>query len=228
MGVAVGGVVTTAYLAAKATWQARDVIDAYESENGVQEEPMDRVKERAGQTWPLYVPTVISGIGTITFIVFAQRSQARRTAAAVVAYTVTEKAFTDYREKVVEQMGKNKEQKLQDDIRQETVNANPPKTVIVTGGGEALCCELYTKRYFLSDVESLRRAVNDINAQVNLSSFALLDDFYERVGLPPTSQSNLLGWEGHFMDLQFSSILSEDNRPCIAFDYSPRPKLLWE
>lgn len=228
MGVAIGGVVSTAYLAARGTWQARDIIDAYESENGVEEHPVDRLKERAKQVWPVYVPMAISGFGTVTCIVFAQRSQMRRTAAAVVAYTVTEKAFSDYREKVAETFGKTKDQKVRDAVVQDRVNARPPtEQVVFVGKGEVLCLELYTHRYFKSDMETLRRSMNDINEQLNHQVFGTLNDFYERVGLPQSSAGEVMGWEDtKQMELEFSTAMAPDGTPCIAFDYN-YVKSLW-
>lgn len=228
LGFAVGGVVSTAYLTVKATWAAKDVIEANEAVGGTADDPVERFKERAKETWPLFVPPMVAGFGTVTCMVLSSRGQARRTAAAVAAYSFVEKGFSDYREKVAEQLGATKAQKAMDSVRQDTVKANPPREIIITGKGDYLCCELYTKRYFRCDVETLRKTVNEINAQINISSFALLQDFYERIGLPETSQSGLMGWENRHMDVQISSIIADDDTPCLAFDYSPLPKLMWE
>jgi hypothetical protein len=48
-----------------------------------------------------------------------------------------------------------------------------------------------------------------------------LDEFYECIGLPYTSQSNTYGWDSNkLMELEFSTTLTNDGVPCLAFEYS--------
>ncbi len=93
--------------------------------------------------------------------------------------------------------------------------------MIIVGNGTVLCCELYTNRYFRSDMESLRKAQNDINAMIISDLYVTLDEFYNLIGLPYTSKSSDLGWNfDKLMELQFSTVLSEGGEPCLAFDYN--------
>lgn len=135
---------------------------------------------------------------------------------------IAERSFAEYRDKVVEEIGKNKEQKIRDTIAQEQGDKNPPgKQIIITGGGNVLCCELYTMRYFRSDMESLRRAENKINSKINNELYVSLSEFYYILGLRPTCVSDEVGWNSDkLMELEFSTIMSEDNEPCIAFKYN--------
>lgn len=219
----VSGVVTTAYLTGKASNKASKMIDAEEASAGISDNPRQRLKEQTKLVWKLYIPAGISGAATIACIIGASRSNSRRTAAAVTAYSLTERAFSEYREKVVEQIGKVKEQKVRDQINQDRVSAKPPvsREVIVTGSGNVLCCEKLTHRYFRSDHETLRKAVNDINHMIVNQLYVTLDEFYDLIGLPHTSLSDNLGWDSNkLMELQFSTVLSEENEPCLAFEYN--------
>lgn len=207
----IGGVVSTAYLAHQAGVKVSRDEDA---------DPWASNKEKVQKYWKLYIPTAISGALTITCIVAASKGNSRRTAAAVTAYSLSEKAFSEYREKIVEQVGENKEQKLRDELAQAKVTEQPPKEIIVAGSGTVLCCELFTGRYFRSDMEKLRKAQNDINNLVNNSLYVPLDEFYYRIGLPNTSISGNIGWSEKQMDLEFSTVLSDNNEPCLAFDYN--------
>jgi len=93
--------------------------------------------------------------------------------------------------------------------------------VVVTGPGLTLCHESLTGRYFTSDMETLRKAMNDINAKLNTHDYATLDDFYYLVGLAQTSISGDLGWESDKqMDLIFTATLTPDGRPCLVIDYN--------
>jgi hypothetical protein len=66
----------------------------------------------------------------------------------------------------------------------------------------------------------LRKAQNEVNALLVESGYVPLFEFYERIGLPYTSASGELGWEIKLMDLRFSSCLSENGEPCLAFEYN--------
>jgi len=210
----VAGVVTTSYLAAKGSFKAVEVLEDY---------PFDiKGKEKAKAIWRCYIPAGVCGAFTIGCIVGASKVSGGRTAAAVAAYSITERAFSEYKEKVIEEIGAGKEEKIRDELAQKAVTNNPTKEVIITGTqGNVLCCELLTRRYFRSDMESLRRAMNDINALVIGGTFATLTDFYDIIGLSPTSNSGELGWDSdRLMELMFTTTMSDAGEPCLAFSYN--------
>ena len=211
----VTGVVTTSFLTAKASFRAARRLG--------EESPYLTTKEKAKLIWQFYIPPAVSGAVTVGCVIGASQSSAKRTAAAMTAYSITERAFSEYKEKVVEQIGKSKEQKLRDELAQEKVNENPlgAKEVVVLGTGQVLCCELYTKRYFRSDMETLRKARNEINHELNSGVYVTLEEFYDLIGLSYTSNSSHVGWESDKqMDLNFSTVLSDAGEPCLAFDYN--------
>lgn len=211
--VGVAGVVTTAYLTGVASWRARGALE--------NEAPDMPLQEKAKLTWQFYIPPAATGIATIGAIAYASRLGSRRTAAAVSAYTITERAFAQYKEKVVEQIGPHKEQVIRDDIARDTVAQKGPTEIILAGSGEVMCCEFHTRRYFMSDMETLRRAQNKVNAQINSELYVSIDEFYDLIGLQSTAHSNSLGWNSdRLMELEFSTVLSQDGRPCLAFDYN--------
>lgn len=216
------GVATTSYLSAKATIAAIDIVRHNEGVYGTPVDRKEMIKERVKHTWKLYIPVALSGAATVACIIGASKSNSKRTAAAVTAYSLTERAFAEYKEKVIEQVGKGKEQKIRDEIAQDVVTNNPAsKEVVIAGKGEVLCCELYTRRYLKSDMEALRKAQNDINAKVVHDLYVALDEFYDLIGLPHTSYSDRMGWDsGKLMELMFSTTMSEDGDPCLAFDYN--------
>lgn len=219
----VSGVVTTAYLTAKASFAASEVIQDNENVGGTHGVPIERFKERAKLVWKIYIPAGVSGALTIVCIVGASKANGRRATAAVTAYSLTERAFSEYREKVVEQIGKGKEQTIRDNIAQDRVSNNPlgSKEVVVVGTGHVLCCELFTRRYFRSDMETLRKAQNDINMRVVNDMYVTLDEFYDLINLSHTSNSGGFGWNSdRLMELLFSTVLAEGGEPCLAFEYN--------
>jgi hypothetical protein len=219
--VGVSGVISTAYLTGRATFKAAYIIRDYEGKFSMAANPRERFKERAKLVWKLYIPPAISGVSTILSIVSATRISSRKAAVITTAYSLSERAFSEYRDKVIEKFGEGKERALRDDIAQDRVNNNPPKELIVAGSGTVLCHEALTGRFFMSDHETLRQAQNTLNAKILAHNYAYLDDFYDLIGLPYTSVSNSLGWEvGKLMELRFTTVLSPDNKPCLSFEYN--------
>jgi hypothetical protein len=224
--VGVMGTLTTAYLTGRATFKAALIIDEEERTAGTHEDPMGRFKERFGLVWRLYIPPVTTGLLTVACIIGANRIGGRRAAALAAAYSLSEKGFEEYKAKVVEKMGARKEQATRDELAQDRVSRTPDTVhnVIVTETGSVLCYEMFTGRYFLSDLETIRAAVNEVNKQIIDDSFATLSDFYDRVGLPATSQSDEIGWNmDKLMELHHSATISATGLPCIAIDFTVVP-----
>ena len=221
-GVGVAGTITTAVLAGRASYKAAYIIaDSGEVEQTTQEQ----LKENVRLVWKLYIPAVSVGVLTITSIVFANQIGTRRAMAVATAYSLSERAFEDYRKKVVEVMGENKERSVRDQVAQDQVNENPNRgMVVVADDTNVLCYEQYTGRYFSSSMEKLRKAENDLNHKILHEDSASLSDFYCLVGLPRTEISDDLGWNANkLLELQFSAVLSEDQAPCLSiyFDVAP-------
>lgn len=215
VALGIGGVVATAVLSVKAGMKAKAHLES--------EPPYMTKKEIAKETWRYYIPPALAGATTIACIVGSSKLSAKRTAAAVAAYSVTERAFSEYKEKVIEQVGKTKELAVRDGIAQDKVNANPPsKEIVVLDKGEMICLEMHTGRYFKGNMQTLVKAQNEINFLLNEDvSDVTLDDFYRHIGLNETSHSAYMGWtKDKLLKLQITTALTEDDRPCLAFDYN--------
>jgi hypothetical protein len=219
--VAVGGVVATTLFAVKATPQAVRDIQHAESERT---EPLNKV-EKVQLCWKYYVPAATMGVMTIACIIGATSIQSKRHAALISAYTLSEKAMTEYQEKVKEHFGEGKEQKVRDDIAQDTVNANPvsENKVIVTGAGEHLFMDKKSGRYFKSTVDKVGKAENKLNFELNNNAYASLNDFYGYLGIDHSDMGDELGWQSDsLVEVRLSTVLAEDI-PCIVIDFSVAP-----
>jgi len=212
----VTGTVTTAYLTAKATFKAANQIASAETEFGRIEN-----KEKIQLVWKMYIPAGTTGVLTIVCILGAAKINSRRTAALTAAYSLSERAYAEYKEKVIETLGEKKEQKVRDEIAADRIERNPPSQgIILVGSGDVLCYEAYTGRYFNSNMETLRKAQNDINAKLVRENETTLSDFYYMIGIPQTSFSSYSGWKSEkMMDLSFSTLL-HDGKPCLSFEYN--------
>jgi len=215
--VGVAGVATTAYLSAQAGFKACEEL---QKEEAHQNRKLER-KETIQHLWKLYIPAGLAATATVVSIAGASRINSRRAAALSAAYSLTERAFTEYKEKVVETLGDKKEKKIREEIAADKVTNSPPaNATLVIGSGDILCYEMHTGRYFNSDMETIRRAQNTINAKLISEMEATLSDFYYLINIPQTSSSSYSGWSSDKMlELSFSSLL-HDGKPCLAFDYN--------
>lgn len=230
-GIGAGGVVATSYLTAKASYKASAIITKKEETDGTHFNPKERFKERAKLVWKLYIPPVASGAVTIVCIVASQKTAGRRTSAAIAAYSITEKAFSEYKEKVIEEIGSGKEEKIRGKIAQDGVDRRPSTSseVILSNRGEVLFQEALTGRYLRTEMEAIRKAVNDFNYILNHDLAVCLGEFYDLIGLEQTSVSPDIGWDStKQLDLHFSAVVDQKaGEPVIVFAYTNPPKALW-
>lgn len=225
--IGVVGTLTTAVLTGKAAFRAAQILDDRETEIIRDNEDPLNSREKVYLTWKLFIPPVVVGGLTIASIIGSNRIEARRASALVAAYALSERAFDEYKNKIVEKMGERKEIAVRDEIAQDRITRNPPSAELMAweeDGKSQLCCDLFTGRYFLGSVEGIRRAENDINFQIIGSNYASVSDFYERVGLARTSMSDDFGWNlDKPLDVHISTAMTPLGRPCITFDFTVVP-----
>lgn len=230
-GLGVTGTVATAYLTGRATFKAAELIAHDEAVANTGVEPgADPVyltkKDKVKIVWKVYAPPVAAGAITITSIITANRISSKKIAALVVASGVSERAFQEYKDKVVERLGQKKHEDIRAGVAQDRVDRNPVGTneVIVTGKGDVLFYDEHSGRYFYSTMETVRRAENRINHELLEGMGCSLSEFYDEIGMKASNYSDSVGWNGgERMEVEFSTTLSEDGRPCISIDFKKPP-----
>jgi len=228
--IGVAGTITTAFLSGKAALKATDRITAEMvrreySTKAPDYIPEPTLKEKFLLTWDCFLPPALTCTTTVAAIVLSNRIGTRRTAAMAAAYSLSERAFTEYREKVYEHVGKNKERKIQDEIAQDQVLRKPPSSDMIVVGTDVIFHEAFTGRYFRSNMEDVKQAVNRINHHMINNFSADLNDFYDFVGLDRTDMGDLLGWNNDkLIELDFSTIMDDQQRPAISFRYKAPPR----
>lgn len=223
--IGVAGTVSTAVLSAKAGAKAQENL-LYEAEHRGYMTEEYTLREKIELSWKFFIPPALTLVGTVACIVCANQIGTRRAAAMAAAYSLSEKAMVEYKEKVIEQIGKNKEQKVRDDIAQDRMETDKVgvQEVFATGSGTDLCYEMLTARYFYSSMENIKHAMNRVNYKINRNHEASLNDFYDYLGLDNNTIGDELGWNlDKQMDISFTTTLADGNRPCLAFSYRVEP-----
>jgi hypothetical protein len=235
----VSGTITTAVLTGRASFKAADVIseETMKKMQKVAADPKNKDKnvdeieigltteEKVKAVWHLYIPPAVAGVTTITAIIAANRIASGKIAGLVMAQGVSERAFQEYKDKVVEKFGAKEDKKVRDAVAQDRVNDHPvpmnSREVIIAGTGDVLCFDALTGRYFMSSVTEIEKAEIKVNFEiVNHMSYASLSSFYDKIGLPPTAYSDTVGWNlDNRCEVALSTVMSSDGRPCISMDF---------
>lgn len=221
-GLSVVGVVTTTVMAVKAT---PDVIDTLRAEASERERDLT-AREIVALSWKSYIPAASMGAATIACVLGANAVNTKRNAVIASAYSLTQNAFQEYKHQVIETFGESEARKVNENLAQKRIEENPPtnETIIVAGKGNSLFRDSLSDRYFETDIESVRKAVNDINFIINADGYASLNDFYGKIGLPPTGLGEDLGWRSdQMLEVDFYPVMSSDSRACIELQYPKSP-----
>jgi hypothetical protein len=175
--------------------------------------------------WKFYIPPVGTGLITVTSIIAANKISSKKIAALGVAAGISERALQEYKDKMLEKLGKKQDQTARDEIAQERVDRYPmnSREVILAGTGQVLCYDMHTGRYFQSSVEDIKRAENKVNHELINYMHASASEFYDEIGLPPSTYTDSVGWNvNNRIEVTFSSVLMND-KPCLAIDFVHPP-----
>lgn len=244
LGIGLGG--CTVFLAVKATPKAlmlmeekkreinHDILESAK-ENGEETaeritklKPIDVVKT----TWKCYIPAAVTATVSVGCLIGANRTSARRNAALAAAYTISETALSEYKEKVIETIGEKKEKTVREAVAKSRLEKNPieNKEIVITGTGEVTCYDVWSGRYFKSDRNTLERVVNELNKRMidSFNSYISLNEFYYAIGLSATKIGNELGWrldgDKKLIEIEYDTNIASDGTPCLVIDFKTRPE----
>ena len=241
-GIGIAGMISTTVLAVRATPKALMLIEEKKREKKFAVikdggDPDLTKLEIVKTAWKPYIPAAVTGVASIACLVGASSVNARRNAALATAYALSETTLANYKEKVVETIGEKKAQEVKDAIAKDKVENDPVsrKEIAITDKGETLCYDALSGRYFKSDIEYIRRAVNNLNERLLFDTHISLNEYYDEIGLEeifPMGEN--LGWtvdpdsaNKGLIELDFSSQLAEGT-PCLVVGFSNAPRYDYE
>lgn len=240
-GLGIAGMVSTTVMAVTATPKALVLIEEEKRRqnhdileeakiNGDDCKPITKLhpKDVVRVTWKCYIPAAATCAVSIFCLVGASSVNARRNAALATAYSLSESAIKEYRDKVIETIGEKKEKTVRDAVAKEKVEKNPVSNseVIITEKGNTLCYDSLSGRYFKSDIDKIKQGLNEANKDLLNQSYLSLNDFYYCLGLSNADIGFYIGWNiaQGLIELDYSSQIAEDGNPCLVIDFVNRPK----
>lgn len=232
-GIGIAGMVTTTILAVRATPKALQLIDNKKDELDIAKDEKLTPIETIKTTWKCYIPAVVTGVTATGCLIGANSVNAKRNAALAAAYNLSATALSEYKEKVIETIGEKKEQGIRAKIAEDKLNNDPVDRakVIVTGSGTTRFYDDISKRRFMSSIDKIKNARNDLNARMlEGEDFVSLNDFYYEIGLEPIGYGDEVGWnvysgrKGMIAISLDSAIVDTDGEPCIVLEYGVGPE----
>lgn len=233
-GIGVVGVVATAVLTARATLKLEDIIEdaqdnldlAMDLHNKGRNDytDVDHKKEVAiiyvrcvGSISKLYAPAIVMGVVTIGSLAGSHNILTKRNAGLMAAYATLSKGFDEYRQRVLEEVGPEKERELRyGSETREIVEDTDKGPKVSTVKQASHIPSVYAKWFDETNKEWVREAEYNIlflnlqqnwaNETLRAKGYIFLNDVYDMLGMEPTKAGQVVGW-----------IISKDTDNFVSF-----------
>jgi hypothetical protein len=233
--ISVAGLGATAYLGSRAGYKAGlHVMSEFatrvdNAEDGEEVLPLE-AKEIVKDTWRFYIPVIVVGVTTAVAIIGSNRISAKQQVALISAAAISERALSEYQQKVVEATSKPKERKIRDEIAQDQVDEKADKLdkLVVENDGDVLVIEMHTRQVFVSNAEKIHRAENDANRECIHDGHISLNTFLDKLGLPSSQAGEVVGWTNERpLEVVLGGALHNE-KPVLTIDYRNPPTVKYD
>lgn len=225
------GIIGSTVMACRATLKVEDVLDESRKKNNlinavhsgeieVDEEYTDKDYSKdlivnrtqtAVKLIKLYGPSVTLGALSIASILGGQHILKKRNVAIMAAYKLCEESFTNYRSRVKNELGEEKDHQFYYGIQEETVKekikTDTGKSKTITKTVEKLPDHLYSQyaRFFdeanpnwdkspEQNMYFLKMAQNHLNDLLKARGHVFLNEVYDTLGFERSEAGQLVGW----------------------------------
>lgn len=175
------------------------------SEKQVKEMKRDQYKETAVEAVKCFGPTLVLGIATVGCLTKSHNMLNNRIAGLSAAYGTLQTQFMNYRERVREEVGADKEYELYRDPKQETVkvkdkdgNVKDLEVEIDDAGGYKFLFDEVSSNNWSSDpgynrifLQAQENYANDLLAS---RGHVFLNDIFDGLGMQRTAAGSVVGW----------------------------------
>lgn len=194
------------------------------------------IRDTIRVTWKYYLPVVAVDTISLGCILGATSMNMKRKAALSTVCSLSQAALQEYKGKVVETIGERKAQAITDNIAKDRIDKAPiaSSEIYITEKGNTICFDPMSGRYFKSDIDKIKRVVNELNYRMvsGAEEYISLAEFYQAIGIKPTAVSHDVGWNvgrDGLIDISYSSQLAGsdsemEGTPCLVIDYIVQPR----
>lgn len=229
-GIGIAGMITTTIMAVKATPKALDLLAEVKDDHAEDTDKKAYGKDILTKVAPVYIPSLIIGGLSTSCLIWASSVNYKRNAALATAYALSESALKEYQEKVVETIGRKKEEEVRAAVVKDRVDRDHSENreVFITGSGETLCYDPLSDRFFSCNPEKIKRVENRLNREMRYEMYVTLNEFYDEIGLHHTDLGESFGWtiDNGYIDIEFVANKTPDDKPYLALQYDVKPDYL--
>lgn len=228
-GIGVAGAWVAIGLAIKATPKAVKILqdkaqEAEQNNSGL--DTFDKVQAIA----PCYISSFVMMAGATVCILYAASESHRANAALATAYSLSETAMKDYQSKVIDTVGETKEREIRDEVAKDKLREAPVSQAVVLDtdaiGATYPCLDTISGRYFKSNTNAVKSAINELNSRLYDEMFVPLNELYYELGIPAISIGNDIGWDVSRGKIDVSTTYDKDElgTPCMVISYNLEPR----
>lgn len=229
IGVGIASMAVSVVSAVRETPKALDKIEEMKSDLGKDELT---AKETIQTAWKCYIPSAVSFMIGVFCICLASKTYLGRIAAVGAVVSMKEDELDILKKKTAEMFGEKKKEELADAVEQERVDRNPvgKNEITTVGGGNILCYDVSSGRYFRSTKDKVDTAFHELNYQMNDELTVNLNDFYYHLGLSDNETGRILGWDVANGPIRprYTSTLAENDEPCLVISFEKPAGYLWQ
>lgn len=236
-GIGITGMIFSIVKAVHDTPKALKILDDEKKPSNYEERYVDKefsAIEKIKLTWKCYIPTALIATGSVVCIIAATATNYKRTAALTTACTLSSTALKEYKDSVVKVVGEAKNNEIKKDIAEKKIKKieKENKSILIPSNNDKVkFVESFTGQIFESDVESVRKAINNANDLIRYNSYVSLNEVLYELGLKSSRAGELLGWklEDGYIDIkQLDEAIVFDGKPVIVLDYKNPPVTEYE
>ena len=231
-GISIASSIAASGFAIKGTILAVEIEKARREkiEKGEFPQPAHPKWETVKAVWKCYIPMVTCLIVSVGTSVSGIEMSTARTALATTACKLTETAFTDYRNEVINQIGEDKEKEIRNNIAQKNaetpVQQQAPTTLVISPYDKILFYETLTGQIFTSDVTTVKDAFNKINYGLshNYCDYISVMEYLGELGID--SHDEARGWNvtDGLLEPKMELDTTPDGRPCLRLSTTVPPR----
>ena len=219
--VGIVGVVTSAVMASKATLKLEPVVEKIkngkdEAKSLLEDEMFpeydkDRHNKEVARVYvkgavdlsKLYGPSITLGLSSIACIIGAHGIMRKRNVALAAAYKAVETSFSEYRKRVIAEIGEEKEENVYIGRQQVEVvdeNGKKKKVTKVDPNGISAYARFFdeysdnwskTPEYNLLFLKAQQNYANDL---LHARGHVFLNEVYDMIGIPRSQAGQVVGW----------------------------------
>ncbi|MBO7450945.1 MAG: hypothetical protein J6U54_11330 [Clostridiales bacterium] len=220
-GFGIAGFWTTTIMAIQATPRAMKRVEEKKKELG--KEKLS-VTETVSVVWPFYIPAAVMGSASTVAVVGSTTKLLKTNTVLATGLAISETARKEFEEKAKEVVGEKKVNEIKEEVAKEDMRRHdiPTNSLHIVGGcGTVLCHETVTNQYFMSDHETVRKIINDLNYQLMNDMYITVNEYCDAFNIDHVPWGDDMRWDVNRrqFDPRYYADLAKDGRPCLVIDF---------